>query len=328
MDTLRRVVVVLAVVVTGLTACDSDGSSSSPPDPTASSAPTTSSPPSAEPSPAPMPGVPLRYMYARGPDHEGVLISAAGTTETGLPASAYVATRTGAVFASGDRVYDLVDGGTPAAIGPVTASSVFFQADPTLRYVSWEARTTGSRVRMMVYDIVAQRRVFDRVLPRGIRPGPVGVARFGAARLRLVHMPAMEFWSFATVSGRTLVTPGGQVVDLATRRVSGPQISRGLVSPGLRYRVSGSRGGRAWEVLDLRTGRSVTPAQLLRPEMRAATLTGWLGRSTFGVIASSGSSRDTTRMGSVCRVSGRCQVMWRVQVGVEGGGLQGSNEIG
>lgn len=277
-----------------------------------------------------MPDVPLRYLYARGTVSEGVLVSAAGVTETGLRASAYVPTRAGAVVAAGDRVFDLADGGTPVAIGPVPENSVFLQVDPTLRYVAWPARRSagGSQARVLVYDAVAHRRVLDRVLPWGDRTGPLRVTSFGAPRLRLVRLPRSDFWTFATRSGRNLTTPGGQVVDLRSRRVEGPRVSRGLWSPGLRYRVSDARGRRPWQVIDLTTGRDVTPAALLGPAGRTARLTGWLGNATFGVLASSGSWRHSSLTASVCRVAGRCRVVWRHSLGVEDGGLQQSNEIG
>ena len=128
----------------------------------------------------------MRYMYARGAGSEGVLVSAAGTTETGQSASAYVSTRTGAVLASGDQVYALVEGGTAVAIGPVPEQSVFLQVDPTLRYVAWEARRAadGLHARVLVYDVVAHRMVLDRVLLWGDRTSPLRITTFGASRLQ------------------------------------------------------------------------------------------------------------------------------------------------
>jgi hypothetical protein len=328
------------VVVTALTACDAGGSAERPTGPVSSTQlsqtgdssddPSGGSPaPVVKPHRAAMPEVPLRYMYARGAGSEGVLVSAAGTTETGQRASAYVPTRTGAVFASGDRVYDLVDGGTAVAIGPVREQSVFLQVDPTLRYVAWEVRRAdGLHARALVYDVVAHRMVLDRVLLWGDRAGPLRITSFGAARLRLVHLPRWGFWTFATVSGHALVTPGGQVVDLRSHRVTGPRVSRGLWSPGLRYRVSGARGRHPWQVVDLTTGRDVTPAALRGSAARAARLTGWLGNATFGVLTSSGTWRDSSVAASVCRVAGRCRVVWRLHLGAGDSGLQSSNEIG
>lgn len=345
MDTLRNrswsagLAGVLLVAVAALTACDADESVSSTPSstgptsstPSPTSDPTESDPPDPEvaPHPAAMPEVPLRSMYARGSAAEGVLVSAAGTTGTGLAASAYVPTRAGAVFTSGDQVYDLADGGTPVAIGSVTEASVFLQVDPTLRYVAWEVRRPdGRHARVFVHDVVAHRTVLDRVLPWGGRAGPLRIASFGAARLRLVQLPESDFWIFATVTGRTLVTPGGQVVDLRSREVEGPEAGRGLWSPGLRYRVSAPRGRHPWQVVDLTTGRDVTPATLLRPAARAARLTGWLGNTTFGVLTSSGTWRDSTVTASVCRVAGACRVVWRHHQGADDSGLQQSTEIG
>lgn len=325
-NSLRHAGVVLTVLVAALTACDPGEPPERP-----IGAPTKSdlSGVVVQPRPAAMPEVPMRFMYARGADHEGVLVSAAGITETGQTASAYVATRTGAVFASGDVVYDLADGGDPVAVGPVDEQDVYLQADPTLRYVTWKVRQTrGRRARVLVYDVVAQRTVLDRALLWGDRTRHLRIASFDAARLRLVHLPESGFWTFATVSGRALALPGGQVVDLRTRRVAGPRVSRGLRSPGLRYRVSDPRGRRPWQVVDLTTGQDVTPASLLRPGARAAHLTGWLGNETFGVLASSGTWRHSTIAASVCRVGGRCRVMWRHDLGVSDGGLQQSNEIG
>lgn len=321
-----RAGLVVAVALTGLTGLTGDaaGLVESPP-----------VQPSGERTPmvrsyrAAMPRVPLRLMYARGSGSEGVLVSAAGITGTGRRASAYVPTRTGAVFAAGDRVYDLVDGGPAVAIGPVAEHSVFLQVDPTLRYVAWEVRRAdGRHARVLVYDTVAQRRVLDRVLLWADRSGPLRIASFGSARLRLVHLPREDLWGFATVSGRALVTPGGQVVDRRTRRVEGRRVSRGLWSPGLRYRVSASRGRRPWQVVDLTTGRDLTPAALRGPDLRAARLTGWLGNATLGVLASSGTWRHTTVAASVCRVAGRCRVVWRHDLGADDSGLSSSTEIG
>jgi hypothetical protein len=321
-----RATLAAGVAVTALAACDANRSSDPPAgQPTAAG----SAAPVVRPHRAAMPDVPLRFMYARG-GAEGVLVGAAGITATGRPASAYVPTRTGAVFASGDRVLDLEDGGTPVAIGPVSAHSVLLQVDPTLRYVAWAARrgTDGRHARVLVYDAVAHRRVLDRVLLWSDRSGPVRVTGFGAPRLRLVHLPRWGFWTFATVSGHTLTTPGGQVVDLQSRRVEGPRVSRGLWSPGLRYRVSEPRGRRPWQVVDLTSSRDVTPAALLGPAFRASRLTGWLGNATFGVLRTSGTWRHSSLTASVCRVAGRCHVVWRHRLGSEDSGLQQSNEIG
>ena len=272
----------------------------------------------------------MRYMYARGASSEGVLVSAAGITETGQSASAYVPTRTGAVFASGDQVYDLVDGGTAVPIGTVPEQSVFLQVDPTLRYVAWQVRRAdGLHARVLVYDVVAHRRVLDRVLRWSDRTSPLRITTFGAARLRLVHLPRSGFWTFATLSGHALATPGGQVVNLRSHRVEGPRVSRGVWSPGLRYRASEGHGRRRpWQVVDLTTGRDVTPAALLGPALRAAQFTGWLGDATFGVLSSSGTWRHSSAAASVCRVAGRCRVVWRLHLGVDDSGLQRSNEIG
>ncbi|GAW54535.1 hypothetical protein PD653_1944 [Nocardioides sp. PD653] len=273
--------------------------------------------------------MPMRFMYARGTGSEAVLVSAAGITGTGRSASAYVPTRTGAVFASGDQVYELVDGGTAVAIGPVLEQDVFLEVDPTLRYVAWEVRRSdGRRARALVYDVVAHRLVLDRVLLWADRSGPLRVADFGAARLRLVHLPRWDFWTFATVSGHALATPGGQVVDLRSGRVEGPGASRGVWSPGLRYRVADVRGRRPWQVVDPTTGRDVTPAALLGPGRGATRLTGWLGNATFGVLTTSGTWRHSSVAASVCRVAGRCRVVWRLHLGPDDSGLSDSNEIG
>ncbi len=332
-----RACVVFAAVVTALTACDADGSAERPTGPVSSTPlsptaePSTSGPSASavQPHRAAMPEVPLRYLYARGAGSEGVLVSVAGTTATGQSASAYVATRTGAVFASGDQVYDLVDGGTPVAIGPVPEHAVFLQVDPTLRYVAWEARRAdGVHARVLVYDVVARRRVLDRVLRWAGRTGPLRITTFGAPRMRLVHLPRWDLWTFATLSGHTLATPGGQVVDLRSHQVGGPRVSRGLWSPGLRYRATDARGRQPWQVVDLTTGRDITPAVLLGPAQRAARLTGWLGNTTFGVLTSSGTWRHSTVAASVCRVAGRCRVVWRLHLGADDSGLQESNEVG
>jgi hypothetical protein len=341
--------VAVAIVVTLLTACDTDESAGRPtgpgsptagvqtrapspaesPEPTSTPTADGSSTLVVEPQPAAMPELPLRYMYARGPGSEGVLVSAAGTTGTGRRASAYVATRTGAVFASGDQVYDLEDGGPAVAIGPVPERSVFLQADPTLRYVVWDLRRPdGIHARVLVYDAVGQRIVMDRVLPWADRQGPLRVTTFGATRLRLVHLPGWDFWTFATVSGDALATPGGQVVEPGSDQVVGPRVSRGVWSPGLRYRASEARGRRPWQVVDLTTGQDVTPPALLTRAQRAAHLTGWLGGSTFGVLTSSGTWRHQSLAASVCRVAGRCRVVWHLRLGAEDSGLQSSNEIG
>ena len=342
-----RASVVFAVFVTALTACDADTSAERPTGPVSSTSlsqtgdpsgdpssdpagePTTgsSSTPVVKPHRASMPEVPMRYLYARGASSEGVLVSAAGITETGQSATAYVPTRTGAVFASGDQVYELVDGGTAVPIGTVPEQSVFLQADPTLRYVAWEVRRAdGLHARVLVYDVVRHRMVLDRVLLRSDRTSPVRITTFGAARLRLVHLPRWEFWQFATLSGHALATPGGQVVDLRSHRVEGSRVSRGLWSPGLRYRASESRGRRTWQVVELTTGRDVTPTALRGPALRVR-LTGWLGNATFGVLTSSGTWRHSSVAASVCRVAGRCRVVWRLQLGVKDSGLQWSNEI-
>jgi hypothetical protein len=354
-NSLRRVAwsvalatVMFAVVVSALTACDADGSAERPPRPASSTPLSQTDDPSGDPSSdptdeptggfstpvskphrAPMPEVPMRYMYARGEASEGVLVSAAGITETGRSASAYVPTRTGAVFASGDQVYDLVDGGTAVAIGPVPELSVFLQVDPTLRYVAWELRRAdGLHARALVYDVVAHRMVLDRVLLWGDRTSPLRMTSFGAARLRLVHLPRWGFWTFATLSGHSLAAPGGQVVDLRSHRVEGPRVSRGVWSPGLRYSASEARGRRPWQVVDLTTGRDVTPAALLGPTLHAAHLTGWLGNATFGLLTSSGTWRHSSVAASVCRVAGRCRVVWRLHPAADDSGLQRSNEIG
>ena len=104
-------------------------------------------------------------------------------------------------------------------------------------------------------------------------------------------------------------------------------MSRGVWSPGLRYRAAEARGRHPWQVVDLTTGRDVTPAALLGPALRAAQLSGWLGNATFGVLASSGTWRDVIVVASVCRVAGRCRVVWRLHRGVEDSGLQASTEI-
>lgn len=327
---LQRAGVVLAVLVTALTACDADAPSGAPsPDPSGAATAGGSSAPVERPHRAAMPDVPLRFMYARGASSEGVLVSAAGVTETGRSASAYVPTRIGAVFASGDRVYDLADAGTAVSIGRVRERSVFLQVDPTLRYVAWELRRPdGRHARALVYDTVGHRTVLDRVLLWSDRTSPLRITTFGAPRLRLVHLPRWGFWTFATVSGRTLVTPGGQTVDLRSRRVEGPRVSRGLWSPGLRYRASEARGRGPWQVIELGTGRDVTPAELVRPDRRAARLTGWLGDATFGVLVSSGTWRHTSLMASVCRATGRCRAEWRLRLGPHDSGLSSSNEIG
>jgi hypothetical protein len=335
----------VAVVVTALTSCDASGSAERSTGPVSSTAlsqtgeptsdpngePTTggSATPVVTPRRAAMPEVPMRYMYARGAGSEGVLVSAAGITETGRSATAYVPTRTGAVFASGDQVYDLVEGGTPVAVGPVLERSVFLQVDPTLRYVAWEVRRPdGLHARVLVYDVVAHRIVLDRLLLWGERTSPLRITTFGATRLRLVHLPRWGSWTFATVSGHSLATPGGQVVDLRSHRVEGPRVSRGVWSPGLRYQASEARGSRPWQVVDLTTGRDVTPAALLGPALRSTRFTGWLGNATFGVLTSSGTWRHSSLAGSVCRVAGRCRVVWRLHPGADDSGLQASNEIG
>jgi len=326
---------VVAVAVVALAACDADRSAERPEGPVSSGSPSQAVEPSvsssstpAEPRRAAMPEVPLRYLYARGAGAEGVLVSAAGITETGLRASAYVPTRTGAVLASGGWVYDLPDGGTADAIGRVPEHRVFLQVDPTLRYVAWEVRRpAGRHARVFVYDVVARRTVLDRVLLWRDPDGPLRTASFGAARVRLVHLPRWDFWTFATVSGHTVVTPGGQVADLRSRRVQGPAAGRGVWSPGLRYRITAARGRHPWQVVDLTSGRDVTPAALLGPALRTAQLSGWLGNETFGVLASSGTWRDVSVVASVCRVAGPCRVVWRLHRGVEDRGLQASTEI-
>jgi hypothetical protein len=336
--------VVFAAVVTALTGCEPNGSADRPTDPVSSSPLSQTADPTADPTDdlttgdtstsvveprrAAMPEVRMRYLYARGAGSEGVLVSAAGVTETGQSASAYVPTRTGVVFASGDQVYDLAEGGTAVAIGPVPEHAVFLQVDPTLRYVAWEVRRAdGLHARVLVFDVVAHRMVLDRVLLWSDRTSPLGITTFGAVRLRLVHLPGWGFWTFATLSGHTLVTPGGQVVDLRSRRVEGPRVSRGVWSPGLRYRVSEARGRRPWQVVDLTTGRDFTPVALLGPAPHATRLYGWLGNATFGVLTSSGTWRHSSVAASVCRVAGRCRVVWRLQLGVDDSGLQNSNEI-
>lgn len=343
MDSLRRMAwsagragVVVAVVVTALTACEGSGSAelpvdpgSSPPGASGQPTPDVSSPPMATQARAAMAGVPLRYLYARGAEAEGVLVTAAGTTDTGLTAAAYVATRTGVVVAAGDRMYDVAEGRDPVGIGPAPEPSVFLQVDPALRYVVWEARRAdGRHARVRIYDVVAQRLALDRVLPWRDPAGPLRVVVFGSERIRLVHLPRSDLWTFATRSGRTLVTPGGQVVDLRTRRVSGPTIGRGLRSPGLRYRAAAPRGRRPWQVVDLTTGRDVTPAALRGPDRRTTRLAGWLGTATFGALANSGTWRHTAVTGSVCHVAGRCRVVWRVRLGADDRGLSSSTEIG
>jgi hypothetical protein len=80
-------------------------------------------------------------------------------------------------------------------------------------------------------------------------------------------------------------------------------------------------------VVELTTGRDVTPVALLGPAPRAASLTGWLGNATFGVLTRSGTWRHSSVAASVCRVAGRCRVVWRVHMGLDDNGLQGSNEI-
>jgi hypothetical protein len=317
----------VAVVATALTGCHADDPAGRP---APSLAPTTAgaSSPVVTPYQADLPEVPLRFMYASGAGAEAVLVSRAGVTRTGQRASAYVATRTGAVFASGDRVYDLVDGGRAEAIGPVGEQSVVLQVDPTLRYVAWAVGRADGHARMIVHDVVAHRRVLDRPLPWGRGTRHPRITGFGAPRLRLVHLPQQESWSFATVSGRVLVTPQGQVVRPRSPRVDGPSVIRGLWSPGLRYRVSGARGRHPWQVVDLTTGRDLTPATLLGPDGRRTRLTGWLGNVTFGALTSSGTWRHTTVVASVCRVAGGCRAVWRLHLGVHDGGLQSSNEIG
>lgn len=346
MNSLRQVAwsvcragVVFAVVMTAPTACDAHGSAERPTGPVSSTAPGRTSDPSSDPNGEPalavrphraaMPEVPMRYMYARGPGSEGVLVSAAGITATGQSASAYVPTRTGVVFAGGDQVYDLVDGGTAVAIGAVPEHSVFLQVDPTLRYVAWEVRRAdGLHARALVYDVVAHRMVLDRVLLWGDRTSPLRITTFGAPRLRLVHLPRWGSWTFATLSGQALATPGGQVVDLRSHRVEGRRVSRGVWSPGLRYRASEARGRHPWQVVDLTTGRDVTPGELLGPAQRSMQLTGWLGNATFGVLTSSGTWRRSSVAASVCRVAGHCRVVWRLRPGADASGLQASNEIG
>jgi hypothetical protein len=81
-------------------------------------------------------------------------------------------------------------------------------------------------------------------------------------------------------------------------------------------------------VVDLTTGRDVTPAALLGPTLHAAHLTGWLGNATFGLLTSSGTWRHSSVAASVCRVAGRCRVVWRLHPAADDSGLQRSNEIG
>ena len=310
------------VFVFALTACDADRPAERPTVPT-SSAPAAKSPTT------PMPEVPLRYMYARGASSEGVLVSAAGITGTGQHAVAYVPTQLGAVFATEDQVYDVIDGGPVVAIGPVLNRAVYLQVDPTLRYVVWEVRRPGGlHARALVYDTVAHRTVLDRGLVWGDRSAALRITAFGAAGLRLVHLPGWDTWTFATVSHHTLTTPGGDVVDLRSHRVQGPGASRGLRSPGLRYRASEARAGRPWQVVDLTTGREVTPAPLLDPALRSAHLTGWLDEDSFGVLTTSGTWRHSSVSASVCRVAGECRVVWQRALGPEDQGLQSSSEIG
>ncbi|WP_151081513.1 hypothetical protein [Nocardioides cynanchi] len=272
--------------------------------------------------------MPLRYLYLRATGSEGVLVSPAGTTETGQRASAYVPTRTGVVFAAGDRVYELVDGGTPVPIATVPEDAVSLQVDPTLRYVAWDVRRAdGVHARAVVYDVVRHRVVLDRVLLWADRSGPLRMTAFGAARLRLVHLPGWGSWIFATVTGQVLATPGGQVVDLRTHRVEGPSVSRGVWSPGLRYRASEARGRRPWQVVDLTNGQDVTPRALVHQHGYAARLTGWLGNATFGVLTSSGTVRHSSVTASVCEVAGRCSVVWHLRLEAADSGLQGTNQI-
>lgn len=330
----------VALLVAAVAACDADQPAGRPTGAVPSTSPGQTGSPTGEPttngSPTPqvkphdaaMPEVPFRYLYARGADSEGVLVSAAGVTAIGRSVSAYVPTQTGVVFASGDQVYDLEEGGTAVAIGSVPEHAVYLQVDPTLHYVAWEARQPdGRHARVLVYDVVAHRLRLDRVLLWSDRTSPLRMATFGAARQRLVHLPGWGFWTFATVSGHALVTPGGQVVELRSHQVLGPRASRGLWSPGLRYRATEPRGRRPWRVVDLTTGRDVTPAALLAPGPRAARLAGWLGNATFGVLTSSGTWRHLAVAASVCRVAGRCRVVWRVQLGAGDSGLQQTNEI-
>jgi hypothetical protein len=54
----------------------------------------------------------------------------------------------------------------------------------------------------------------------------------------------------------------------------------------------------------------------------------WLGNATFGVLTSSGTWRHPSVAASVCRVAGRCQVVWRLRLGPDDSGLSDSNEIG
>jgi hypothetical protein len=143
-----------------------------------------------------------------------------------------------------------------------------------------------------------------------------------------VHLPGWGSWTFATLSGHVLATPGGQVVDLRSHRIEGRRVGRGVWSPGLRYRASEARGRHPWQVVDLTTGRDVTPAALLGPASRAARLTGWLGNATFGVLTSSGTWRHSSVAASVCRVAGGCRVVWRLHPAAGDSGLQWSNETG
>jgi hypothetical protein len=123
-------------------------------------------------------------------------------SETGQSASAFVPTRTGAVFASGDQVDDLVDGGTAVAIGTVPEHAVFLQVDPTLRYVAWEARRAdGLHARVLVYDGVAHRVVLDRVLLWGGRTSPLRITTFGAARAPAGTPAAVGFLDLRHVVG-------------------------------------------------------------------------------------------------------------------------------
>ena len=326
MNTLRRALrsggwASVAVAV-ALTACDAGGSAQRPPGPASSTRAVKSST-------APMPEASLHYMYAGGADSEGVLISATGATRTGQRAVAYVMTQTGAVFATAHQVFDLVDGGTPVAIGPTSGPSVFLQVDPTLRYVAWEVRRPdGVHARALIYDAGAHRMVLDRVLAWGEPSDRLWVTNFGAAGLRLVHLPGSDSWTFATASDGTLTTPGGQVVDRRTHRVEGPEVSGGVWSPGLRYRATEPRGGRTWHVVDMTTGRDVTPAALLDPELRPAHFAGWLDNETFGVLATSGTWRHPSVAAAGCQIDGGCQVVWRHRLNADDSGLQSSNEIG
>jgi hypothetical protein len=54
----------------------------------------------------------------------------------------------------------------------------------------------------------------------------------------------------------------------------------------------------------------------------------WLGNATFGVLTSSGTWRHPSVAASVCRVAGRCRVVWRLHLGPDDSGLSDSNEIG